>query len=224
MSVLDFTVEPRSLVGKSANRKLRASGLTPAVFYASKSSATSLAFSEHDIRKLLRGHAWAATLFKLKCKDSNVNDKTVRIKERVLHPVTRHWVHVDFMEVSLTEKMEVTVPLHFEGKCIGVEEGGLLQPIHREIVIKVIPTDIPRFIGVDITNVDSNSPVHFSDVVLPDGIELISNPEDAVVTVTSVAEEEVAPVVAAPEEGEAAAEGDAKEGATSDEPKKDGDS
>ena len=74
----------------------------------------------------------------------------VLVREMQLHPVSGLVLHADFYEVDLTERLTVSVPLHFVGKAVGVVNGGILQPILREIEVECLPTEIPEFIEIDV--------------------------------------------------------------------------
>lgn len=194
MSGIEMNVQRRAQLGKGGARKLRGKGMTPAVFYGAKTESAPVTFSGSDLQKLLRGHTWSSTLIRFKSDDSKLNGKTVLLKDWELHPISQNWMHADFVEVDLTKKIQVTVPLRFTGRAKGVADGGILQPIHREVVLKVTPTAIPAFLEVDVTEVTSAKPLHFSDLKLAADYELVSKPGDAVVTVVAPQEEEVAVV------------------------------
>lgn len=197
MAVIDLNVQPRSQIGKEANHKLRVRGVSPGIFYGPKAKPTPVTFQEAELIKALRGQVWSATLFKLASPDTTINGKVVFLKDWELHPVTRKMLHADFLEVDLAQKIEVRIPLRFVGKAKGVAEGGILAPIQREIKIRVKPLEIPTAIDVDVTEVDEMNSLHFSDIKLPAGADLVSAPGDTVVTVTKIEEEVEKPVAVA---------------------------
>src|SRR3712207_1590664 len=146
-------------------------------------------------------------------------------------PVTGLLVHVDFAPVNMREKIEVTVPLTVVGEAAGAEEGGVLQQVAYEIQVETLPGDIPQEITLDVTSLGMNENLSLGDLTLPEGVELLSDPEEVAATVTApteitdeemeaagIVEEEPEEDVAEGEEaeGEEAAEGDevpAEEGA-----------
>jgi large subunit ribosomal protein L25 len=91
------------------------------------------------------------------------------------------------------------VPLRFVGKAAGVVDGGILQPILREIEVECLPTEIPDFIEVDVSPLGIHEAVHLADVQLPAGITLISDPTQTVVTVLPPTVEEAKPAAEAAE-------------------------
>ena len=127
-----------------------------------------------------------------------------------------HVLHVDFYEVDLTQRLQVTVPLHFVGKAVGTTEGGILQPVLREIEVECLPTDIPPFIEVDVSALAIHDAIHLADLQLPPNVTPVFESNEAVVTVLppTVEEVKVAEPVEGAVEGAVAAEpaaGEAKE-------------
>jgi large subunit ribosomal protein L25 len=107
----------------------------------------------------------------------------VLVREMQLHPVSGRALHADFYEVDLTERLVVSVPLHFIGKAAGVVLGGILQPILREIEVECLPTEIPEFIEVDVTPLGIHEAVHVADLKLPEGVTTVGDATQTLVTV-----------------------------------------
>jgi large subunit ribosomal protein L25 len=128
----------------------------------------------------------------------------VLLREVQLHPVTGAVLHADFYEVDLTERLVVSVALRFVGKATGVVDGGILQPILREIEVECLPTEIPDHIEVDVSHLGIHEAVHLRDVKLPEGVTLVGDPTQTLVTVLPPTVEEAKPAAeaaAAPVEG-----------------------
>jgi large subunit ribosomal protein L25 len=123
-------------------------------------------------------------------------------KELQRDPVTRLLLHADFYEVDANAKLRIRVALHFIGKSQGVENGGILQPVCREVEVMCLPNDIPPFIEVDVTELGIHDAIHISDLKAPAGVEIPYDSDIAIVTVLPPVVEEVA---AAPAEGAEAA-------------------
>ena len=142
--------------------------------------------------------------------------RPVLMQEVQLDPVLDTPLHVDFLQVDLTEKIEVDVPIEFIGEAPAVRDRkGILLTILDELPIKVLPTEIPHAIGVDVSGlVEVNDAVTVADLELPEGVELmVEDAEAAVVkieeeakTLEEEAEEEKA------KEAEKTVEGEAVEG------------
>jgi len=139
-----------------------------------------------------------------------LNGKIVLVKELQRHPVSGDVLHADFYEVDLTAKIRVVVPLHYTGKAIGVVQGGILQPIKRDIEVECLPTDIPESIEVDVTELGVHGVLHVKDLKLPPNVAACAESGETLVTVLpptveeEKAVEEAAPVEAAVAEAEAA--------------------
>jgi len=92
-------------------------------------------------------------------------------------------LHADFYEVDLTERIAVSIPLHFVGKAVGVVAGGILQPILRELEVECLPTEIPEFVEVDVTPLGIHEAIHVADLKLPEGVEVVGETTRTIVTV-----------------------------------------
>jgi large subunit ribosomal protein L25 len=209
MEEIALDVEVRDGRGKGPARRLRQRGKIPGVFYGPKSTATAVAVD----RKEFASHVSTlegSHLIRFRAPVPELQDRVALVREVQVHPVSGGVLHVDFYEVDLTQRLQVTVPLHFVGKAIGVAEGGILQPIIREIEVECLPTDIPQFIEVDVSALAIHDAVHLADVQMPAHVTAIVESNEAVVTVLPPTVEEVkaAEVVeGAAVEGAAPAEG-----------------
>ncbi len=183
METLTLEVEPRTRSGKSEARRARAAGRIPAVFYGPKSPSTMLSV---DTRVFSRSVAnlEGTHLIELRSSDPSLDGKMVLLREVQYHPVTGLPLHADFYEVALDQAIEVKVPLHFEGKAAGVTLGGILQPIIRELPVRTLPTTIPDFIAVDVSELGIHDSLHVKDLKLPPGVEPVLDPAETVVSVT----------------------------------------
>jgi large subunit ribosomal protein L25 len=213
MEEIVLAIEPRNERGKGAARRLRRTGKVPGVFYGPQSSAMPVAID----RKFFSGHIAnleGSHLIRFESSAADLQKKVALVREVQHHPVDGAILHVDFYEVDLTRRLRVTVPLHFVGKARGVvADGGILQPILREMEVECLPTDIPQFIEVDVTALAIHDAVHLAEVQLPANVSGVFETNEAVVTVLPPTVEEVAVTAAeGPAEGVAApAAGETKE-------------
>ncbi len=214
---VDLQAEERAERGKNAARRLRISGMTPAVLYGEGNEAggsTSLAVPTRVVDYTLH-HFGDNALYNIAIDGST---STARVVDAQRDPVSGRLVHVDFAPVNMTELIEVTVPLHVTGDAPGVEEGGVLQQVAYEIQVESLPADIPQEITLDVSGLGMNENLTLGDLTLPEGVTLLSEPEDVAVTVTvptEISEEEMeaAGIVEEPtDEEEAAAAEEAAEG------------
>jgi large subunit ribosomal protein L25 len=206
---VDLQAKPREERGKNAARRLRASGMLPAVLYGDgDGSSTALAVPDRVVDYTLQ-HMGDNALYDI---DLGAGGSTARIVDVQRDPVSGRLLHVDFAPVDMLERIEVTVPLHVVGEAPGTEEGGVLQQVAYEVQIETLPGDIPQELTLDVSSLGMNENLTLADLRLPDGITLISDPEEvaAIVTApTEITEEELeaAGVVEEDvEEGEEAAE------------------
>ncbi|MCC6764211.1 MAG: 50S ribosomal protein L25 [Deltaproteobacteria bacterium] len=190
MEEIILNVEARSDRGKGAARRLRRSGKVPAVFYGPKSDAMPIAVDRKDFAAHV-ANLEGSHLIRFQSASSDLQQRVALVREVQHHPVTSGILHVDFYEVDLTQRLKVTVPLHFVGRARGVAEGGILQPVIREIEVECLPTDIPQFIEVDVTALDIHDAVHYADVTMPPNVTAVFDANEAVVTVLPPTVEEV---------------------------------
>lgn len=207
MGRAELKAAKREKTGKEYAKKLRKKEWIPAVIYGGKGGAMSLEISLYDLKQLLRSGAGGNVIIDLKIEGDKTKAHTVLIKELQQDPVTGTVQHVDFKAISLTEKIRVKVPVHEKGESIGVKEGGILDHIHREVEVECLPTEIPQKIEVSVEHLKIGDSIFVKDLVFPEGVACVMDPEDLIFTVlVPKKEEEVAPAAAA------------TEGATSEEP------
>jgi large subunit ribosomal protein L25 len=221
---VDLQAEERNERGKNAARRLRASGMTPAVLYGEGNEAggsTALAVPTRIVDYTLH-HFGDNALYNIAIDGDT---STARVVDAQRDPVSGLLVHVDFAPVNMQEIIEVTVPLHVTGDAPGVEEGGVLQQVAYEIQVESLPGDIPQEITLDVSSLGMNENLTLGDLTLPEGVSLLSEPEEVAVTVTApteISEEEMeaAGIVEEPtdeEEAAAAAEEAAEDGEAAEE-------
>ena len=210
---VDLQAKEREERGKNAARRLRASGMIPAVLYGDgDGKSTSLAVPDKVVDYTLH-HLGDNALYDI---DLGAGTSTARIVDVQRDPVTGRLVHVDFAPVDMLERIEVTVPLHVVGEAPGTEEGGVLQQVAYEVRIESLPGDIPQELTLDVSALGMGENLTLADVSLPGGVALISDPEEvaAVVTApTEITEEEMeaAGIVEEEPEEEAAEEEEGEE-------------
>ncbi len=178
--------------------------MIPAVLYGDGSS-TALAVPDKVVDYTLH-HLGDNALYDI---DLGSGAATARIVDVQRDPVSGRLIHVDFAPVNMRERIEVTVPLHVVGESPGAEEGGVLQQVAYEVQIESLPGDIPQEITLDVSTLGMNENLTLADVELPEGVTLISDPEEVAATVTTpteITEEdlEAAGVVEEPSDEEAA--------------------
>ena len=221
MQTIELSAEKRELSSKGSLSKLRSEGQIPAVVYGGKKSPENLALNLKNLTQLLKGHG-VNVLMNLKLGSSA---EIVLLKDVQRDILSHDVIHVDFQRISMTEKLEVNVPLHATGEAPGVKVGGgILEHILRNLRVRCLPSDIPDSIAVDVSHLQLNQGIKVKDLVLPKGVEALNERDGLVINIVAPAAEEVAATPAAgaapagtdpeviakgkkPEEGEDAAAG-----------------
>ncbi len=197
--------------GRANSRELRNNKMVPAVIYGAIENAN---FSVHvnDILKY-NTRAYENALMNLKSEDSKLNGKVALIKSVQVNPLSRRPEHVDFFAIDLNKAVRVSVEIKIEGKAIGLSEGGLLHIVMRSVEVECLPTAIPDFLTLDVSNLGVGDSLHASELTMPAGVKLISRPEVTIAAVVEQEEEVAAtPAAAAAPAAGAAAPAAAKAG------------
>jgi large subunit ribosomal protein L25 len=195
--------------GKHASRQSRMVGKVPGVVYGPKAKPLNVLTDEKFLAKYM-GRKYEATIFNLKSTESSLNGVSVLLRDIQVHPLTRRAVHIDFYALDMSANIQVSIGLRFEGKPIGLSEGGVLELIVREIEIECKPNEIPDEIVVDVSGLNVGEALHVSDVKVPAGMKIMSMSTLTLATVSVPKEEAVAEAApaaagAAPAAGAAAA-------------------
>jgi large subunit ribosomal protein L25 len=192
---IDTTIvaDVRDSFGKGAARKLRVLGKIPAVIYGHGTEPVHVALPAHEIGLLLRR---ANAVLEL-----NVEGTThlTLVKDVQKDPVRQIIEHIDLIVIRKGEKVQVEVAVHGVGESA---PGTLADLDAKTLLLEVEATNIPQSVSIDIEGLEDGAMVHASEVKLPKGAELISDPEMGVIGVHFPAEEEE-------EETEELAEGEA---------------
>jgi large subunit ribosomal protein L25 len=205
MEDVSLEAQPREEIGKSKLSGLRHKGFIPAVVYAQGKPSVSIKLSHKEVWGVIHQHRLENVVINLKFKeDKKEKSRPCLIKEIQYGPVQGDIIHIDFNEISLTKAIKVNVPVVAKGEPAGVkQEGGSLEHILWEIEIECLPTDIPKEIEVDVSQLKIGDAIHVKDMSFPAKIKVLTPPEAVVLSVAAPIKEEV-PV--APVEGEAAQE------------------
>jgi len=164
-ALLDATV--RTTIGKNEARRTRREGKVPATVYGASSAggsrdAVSIAVEPKALLKILHSEAGANTLISLKLDGV---DTKVLVKDFQLDPITHDVLHVDFLKIAMDKLLQVTIPIIVHGEPKGVkQQGGILEFIRREVVIEVLPADIPEHIDVDVTELMLHQGIRVRDI------------------------------------------------------------
>lgn len=209
MEIMNLKASQREAVGNGPSRVLRRDGKIPAILYGPKTESIKLAIDRLELEPIMKSGAVAQTLLKLKIEGVD-SVRNVMIKEMQKHPVSRTVLHLDLYEVSMDQKIKVMVPVVTTGKSAGVEVGGMLQLIRRELEVFCLPDQIPENITIDITALEIGDSFHVEDLPLEDAVEIPADVNFTILTILSPTAEEEEEVedeeVEGEEEGEEGAE------------------
>ena len=178
MATVSLSANSRDAVGKGAARTLRSQGQIPAVIYGHGREPQPLSLNARDLDKML-GHIQAESTV-IEVTVGGQTSKTL-IREIQRHPIKRQILHVDFQALVAGEKVTVNIPIVLIGIPEGVRlEGGVLDQTLRELEIEVDPSNIPDHVELDVTNMVIGASLHVSDIKLPEGVEILEDPETSV--------------------------------------------
>lgn len=203
MEIQTLKAEVRESSGKGPARQLRARGLIPAVFYGPGKSPTNLSVGPDALAKILSGPYGRNQLVEL---DIAGTKELALVRDLAVEPVTRELLHADFYSVSTEREVHTKVPFTTRGRAIGVQKGGKLRVIYRELPVIGTPDKIPSSIEIDVSGLDTAEAVRVKDVPMPEGVRVDFPGERIVASIESKEKE-----AAAGEDEEAAAASPAKE-------------
>jgi len=185
----------REASDKNAARRLRTTGMIPAVLYGAKKDPRAIAVDPKQILKILRSASGHNTIFEINVEGEQ--DKAM-VVDWQYEPMKGNLLHVDLKRIAMDQAMRLSVPVRLTGEAKGAkEEGGLLDLVLREIQIECLPADIPSHISVDVTNLGRGEAIRISDLPLNASVKYMNDPDATVVHITYVKEEVAAPVEAA---------------------------
>ena len=201
MDNVSIVVHKRDVTGTRATKRLRKSGLIPGVIYGHGKDAVLFAVEPHALREALHTSAGMHAVLDVTVEGQKRGHKAI-VKELTLDRVRNTVIHVDLQEIRLDETIETTVSIRFEGEPKGVKAGGMLDESTREVTVKGLVTAIPEHLVVDVSELDMNETLQVSDLVVPEGIEIMAEADEVLCSVLPPrkVEEEVV-------EGEEAVEG-----------------
>jgi len=184
LEFIDLNVMIRNESGKGKSRSLRREGKIPAVLYGPKIESQLLFLQTNDLEKILKVHSKERVVLNLIISGKEETEtKYAMIKELQSNNLTGAYIHVDFYAIDLERHVTVKVPVKVSGKSKGVENGGILQIVRRNLEVKCLPTQIPKSIPLDITQLGIGQSIHVEDIALSEGLSI---PHDVNYTVVAV--------------------------------------
>lgn len=217
MDIIELKTTTRNTTGNGPARDLRRKGCIPAVLYGRGKDTVMLSVDKKELEKVVRKGNISQLLLNLFIEDDDNSKRTAMIKELQAHPVSQNFLHVDFYEVSMDRKIRLNIPVVPKGIAKGVEMGGVLQIVRRELEVLCLPGDIPESLEVDISDLNIGDAIHVQDIPRPETVEIPADANFTVITVLSPAREEAPAAEGAAEEAEAAGGAGEPEGSTEQE-------
>jgi len=192
--------------GKGPARRTRAHGRVPGVLYGGEGGSVPLMLDRRAFEHVVHGRYGEHALVQLDVEGEPALNTPALLKSVQHHPVSGAILHADFMRIRLDERIQTVTTVHLVGHARGVVDGGVLDQQMREIEIECLALEVPEKIEIDVTDLAIGHSVTVAQLVMPEGVTVLSDPERPVATVhpPRVVEVAAAPVEGA--EGEAPAE------------------
>ncbi|MDD3295841.1 MAG: 50S ribosomal protein L25 [Candidatus Omnitrophica bacterium] len=192
MDRIKIKTEKREKIGKEAVKKMRKEGHIPAVVYG-QGFNLSLSIPLTGLKGLRSINFSESTIIDMEISGSQEQELIpVMIKDVQFNPLTEEVSHIDFLKVSLKEKIKVNIPIILKGETKAAkDEGAMLEQVLRELEVEGLPLDIPEKVEVDISELVLGHSLHVKDIKIADNIKVITEPQETVATLVVKKEEEV---------------------------------
>ena len=171
---ITINAETRTDLGKGASRRLRLEAKMPGILYGAGGDPVNLTIDLREIRPQVENEVFYSSIINLKV-DGKAEKVIVRDMQH--HPFKVDVMHIDFQRVDAKHKMHINVPLHFIGEDVapGVKlQGGIFSHVFTELEVECLPKDIPEFIEVDVSALNSGESIHLSEIKMPKGVALMA--------------------------------------------------
>jgi large subunit ribosomal protein L25 len=190
MKQVTLTAIKREKTGKETAKKLRKQGFIPAIIYGPHEEPLPIAVKFNELERVLIRYKGETLLFNLQIQNGETITKQAILKDYQTHPVTDKIIHLDFLAIHSGETITIDIPLEFVGKPEGIAKGGILEIHLHEITVECTPANIPDKIKVDISKLDLGDVIHVKDLQVPEGVKIVDDPEETVVTIAVEEKEE----------------------------------
>jgi large subunit ribosomal protein L25 len=205
MATIEFTAFPRDTEGRGASRRMRRAGKAPGIVYGGATAPQPIELDHNALIHALRNEAFHSSILSMKVDGTATN---VLLRAVQVHPFRDEVLHVDFQRIDETRKIHMKVPLHFvnEAESPAVKtQGAVVSHVMTEIDIACLPKDLPEFIEVDLSGLDTSHSLHVSGVRLPPGVSVVAHRTGDPVVATAVVPKAGADAEVVAAEGEAVA-------------------
>jgi large subunit ribosomal protein L25 len=181
---MELTVECKKRAEGSKPNALRREGQIPAVLYGHKGAeSVALTLDAKAAETLVKKSSLNNTLIRINVPDLPWSGKAL-LREVQAHPWKRNLYHLSFFSVSATDKLEVTVPIHFVGTALGAkQDGGSMDTVLNELEVSCMGDSIPEAIEVDVSNLNIGDAIHVHELTLPAGVTALGEGDRVVVSI-----------------------------------------
>jgi large subunit ribosomal protein L25 len=202
--------EPRTGTGKGVAHKLRAAGKVPAVLYGRGTEAVALSVDRRALTNALATESGRNVLIDLELNGETHLTLARELQRDVLRGTL---IHADFLKIDRDQTIEVDIPVHVVGESPGVKEGGVIEHHLWNVHVACKPGNVPERLDADVSRMVLGDRLAVADLVLPAGVEMLTDLEETVLAVVvpqvlKLEEEVPAEAVAEGEEAAAPAEGE----------------
>jgi large subunit ribosomal protein L25 len=166
--------------GKGSARSLRRGGSIPAVIYG-LGDPTPISLDRRELSRIINAGGGGSLLTVL--VPGSDKERMAILKDYQLDPIKNELLHADLLEVAMGKAIHINVPVVLVGTAEGVKDGGILQQPTHEISVECLPGNIPEHIEVDMAPLGIGASVHVSDLVLPEGVKALTEPETVILTI-----------------------------------------
>ena len=210
MATIEFTAFARSTEGRGASRRMRRGGKTPGIVYGGTAKPQPIELDHNALFHALRNEVFHASILSMKLDGTATR---VLLRDVQMHPFRNEVLHVDFQRIDEAKKIHMKVPLHFVNAEVSPavkSQAAIISHVKTELDIACLPKDLPEFIEVDLSGLDTTHSLHVSGVKLPAGVTAVTHrtgdPVVATAVVPKAAAEAEEPAAAAAETAAAPAE------------------
>lgn len=184
MKSVPLSAFPRTLNRRGGSKKLRDAGRIPAVIYGGQNKPQSLEVDRKAIEDLIHHSASENLLVDLTVDKDSKPKRLALVKEVQHYSLTGKLVHIDFHEISETEKVTVLIPVESSGEPVGVKTGGgVLEHVLHKLKVRCLPKDLPEVILVDVSALEIGKAIHIGDIKAPEGVEILGDKHISVLAV-----------------------------------------
>jgi large subunit ribosomal protein L25 len=183
--VIEIEATVRTEVGKSAAKRLRAAGQVPAVVYARGREPVPITLDEVRFRRAIPEGGWYSTPLRIVLQGAAGEDTspTAMVTEVQRDRIRDRILAIDFHAISLDEPVHAQVPIRVIGESAAVKQGGIVEVLMHEVTVEALPTELPDYLDVDVTNTAFHDHLRVSDLLVPPGVQVLTSSEEAVLVV-----------------------------------------